>query len=282
MMNNILGQFGLGGRLADNIRERQGMAYYAFSSFDPTVGEGPLVVRAGVDPNKRRARDRGDRCRGPAARRARARRQLEVEETRSLPDRIDPATARNEPQHRRFPAELRAVRPGAGLRPAPAGASRVSHDRRDPAAAAEVLSSRSRGGRRLPGPSLPPESDSDRARRPTRGVFFDVDFTLIYPGPRFQASGYHDFCARHGIDVDPAAFDRAVAAAASGLDPGDDVYDAQLYIDYTRRIIEGMGGAGPGGRGGGTRHLRRVGRLPALLACTTMCRRCFARCTRRG
>jgi zinc protease len=26
------------------------MAYYAFSSFDPNVGEGPLVVRAGVDP----------------------------------------------------------------------------------------------------------------------------------------------------------------------------------------------------------------------------------------
>jgi zinc protease len=50
MMNNILGQFGLGGRLADNIRERQGMAYYAFSVFDPTVGEGPLLVRAGVDP----------------------------------------------------------------------------------------------------------------------------------------------------------------------------------------------------------------------------------------
>ena len=50
VMNNILGQFGLGGRLADNIRERQGMAYYAFSAFDPSVGEGPLVVRAGVDP----------------------------------------------------------------------------------------------------------------------------------------------------------------------------------------------------------------------------------------
>jgi zinc protease len=50
IMNNVLGQFGLGGRLADNIRERQGMAYYAFSAFDPTVGEGPLVIRAGVDP----------------------------------------------------------------------------------------------------------------------------------------------------------------------------------------------------------------------------------------
>jgi zinc protease len=50
MMNNVLGQFGLGGRLAENIRERQGMAYYAFSSCDPNVGEGPLLVRAGVDP----------------------------------------------------------------------------------------------------------------------------------------------------------------------------------------------------------------------------------------
>ena len=78
----------------------------------------------------------------------------------------------------------------------------------------------------------------------TRAVFFDVDFTLIYPGPRFQASGYHDFCARHGIEVDPALFDSAVAGAASGLDTGDDTYDAQLYVDYTIRIIEGMGGRG--------------------------------------
>ncbi len=50
VMNNILGQFGLGGRLADNIRERQGMAYYAYSSIDPSVSEGPLLIRAGVDP----------------------------------------------------------------------------------------------------------------------------------------------------------------------------------------------------------------------------------------
>jgi zinc protease len=50
MLNNVLGQFGLGGRLADNIRERQGMAYYVYSTFDASVGEGPLLVRAGVDP----------------------------------------------------------------------------------------------------------------------------------------------------------------------------------------------------------------------------------------
>lgn len=51
MMNNILGQFGLGGRLADNIRERQGMAYYAYSTFEARVSEGPLIIRAGVNPS---------------------------------------------------------------------------------------------------------------------------------------------------------------------------------------------------------------------------------------
>jgi len=78
-----------------------------------------------------------------------------------------------------------------------------------------------------------------------RAVFFDVDFTLIYPGPRFQASGYEEFCARHGITVDPSRFARAVSGAATGLDAPDDLYDAQLYVDYTKRIIEGMGGSGP-------------------------------------
>jgi zinc protease len=50
VMNNILGQYALGGRLGDSIRERQGMAYYTFSSFDASVAAGPLVVRAGVSP----------------------------------------------------------------------------------------------------------------------------------------------------------------------------------------------------------------------------------------
>jgi zinc protease len=50
LMNNALGQYGIGGRLGDNIRESQGMAYYVFSSFDANVVEGPLFVRAGVSP----------------------------------------------------------------------------------------------------------------------------------------------------------------------------------------------------------------------------------------
>lgn len=50
VLNNILGQYGVGGRLGDSIRERQGMAYYAYSTLEASIGPGPLVVRAGVDP----------------------------------------------------------------------------------------------------------------------------------------------------------------------------------------------------------------------------------------
>ena len=50
LMNNVLGQYSLGGRLGDSIRERQGMAYYVFSGFDAGVIPGPLMVRAGVGP----------------------------------------------------------------------------------------------------------------------------------------------------------------------------------------------------------------------------------------
>jgi len=48
LMNNALGQYALGGRLGDNIRERQGMAYYVSSILDANIMPGPLLVRAGV------------------------------------------------------------------------------------------------------------------------------------------------------------------------------------------------------------------------------------------
>jgi zinc protease len=48
LMNNILGQYSLGGRLGDSIREQQGMAYYVFSSLEANLMPGPLVIRAGV------------------------------------------------------------------------------------------------------------------------------------------------------------------------------------------------------------------------------------------
>jgi zinc protease len=48
VMNNALGQYALGGRLGDSIRERQGMAYYVYSTLDASLAEGPLIIRAGV------------------------------------------------------------------------------------------------------------------------------------------------------------------------------------------------------------------------------------------
>jgi putative hydrolase of the HAD superfamily len=79
----------------------------------------------------------------------------------------------------------------------------------------------------------------------TAAVFFDVDFTLIHPGPRFQGIGYQTSCASHGISVDAERFDAAVAGAAAVLESADALYDPNLYLSYTRRIIELMGGTGP-------------------------------------
>jgi len=85
-----------------------------------------------------------------------------------------------------------------------------------------------------------------RVARTLAAVCFDVDFTLIYPGPTFQGDGYARFCARHGIEVDPVRFPHAVRAASSILDIAQDhVYDAGIFVRYTGRIIAEMGGAGP-------------------------------------
>ena len=48
--NNILGQFGMMGRIGDVVRERSGLAYYAESSLGGGVGPGPWYVSAGANP----------------------------------------------------------------------------------------------------------------------------------------------------------------------------------------------------------------------------------------
>jgi zinc protease len=48
--NNILGQFGMMGRIGDVVREQAGLAYYAYSSLGGGLGPGPWSVAAGVDP----------------------------------------------------------------------------------------------------------------------------------------------------------------------------------------------------------------------------------------
>ena len=198
-MNNILGQFGLGGRLAENIRERQGMAYYAFSSFDPSLGPGPLVIRAGVNPaNVERAVAAIDAEVGALGRDGATERELL--ETRqyligSIPRMLETnqsiATFLQTAEFfglgldydRRLPALLRAVT----LEDVNAAAASVL----DPARASIATAG--------------PASARDAVRRAsawravTKAVFFDVDFTLIHPGPTFQGHGYAEACARHGV-----------------------------------------------------------------------------------
>ena len=49
--NNILGQFGMMGRIGDVVREKAGLAYYAYSSLNAGIGPGSWEVSAGVNPN---------------------------------------------------------------------------------------------------------------------------------------------------------------------------------------------------------------------------------------
>lgn len=78
-------------------------------------------------------------------------------------------------------------------------------------------------------------------------VFFDVDFTLIYPGPTFDGEGYRQFASRHGMKVAPDSFSAAVASASIELDRAQNgIYRPELFIRYARHVLEQMGGVGPG------------------------------------
>lgn len=50
LVNSILGQFGMMGRIGDVVREKQGLAYYAYSSIEGGHGPGAWSVSAGVNP----------------------------------------------------------------------------------------------------------------------------------------------------------------------------------------------------------------------------------------
>lgn len=50
MANNILGVFGMGGRVGDQVREANGMAYYAATALEGGLGPGAWYAYAGVNP----------------------------------------------------------------------------------------------------------------------------------------------------------------------------------------------------------------------------------------
>jgi len=48
--NSVLGQFGMMGRIGESVRNKAGLAYYAYSSVSSSIGPGPWTVSAGVAP----------------------------------------------------------------------------------------------------------------------------------------------------------------------------------------------------------------------------------------
>ncbi len=48
--NSVLGQFGMMGRIGDVVREKSGLAYYAYSGLSAGIGPGSWQVNAGVNP----------------------------------------------------------------------------------------------------------------------------------------------------------------------------------------------------------------------------------------
>ncbi|MBL8076356.1 MAG: insulinase family protein [Anaerolineales bacterium] len=50
LANSVLGQFGMMGRIGEVVREKSGLAYYAYSSLSAGMGPGSWEVSAGVNP----------------------------------------------------------------------------------------------------------------------------------------------------------------------------------------------------------------------------------------
>jgi putative hydrolase of the HAD superfamily len=76
-----------------------------------------------------------------------------------------------------------------------------------------------------------------------KAVLFDVDFTLARPGPDLGPEGYRRAGDRHGLELDPARYPEARAAALATLGRHPELrHDEELWFAFTERIIRGMGG----------------------------------------
>jgi HAD superfamily hydrolase (TIGR01662 family) len=78
-----------------------------------------------------------------------------------------------------------------------------------------------------------------------RAVLFDVDFTLAKPGPLLGPEGYRDAGRRFGLELDPARYPEARAAALLDLQHHPELdHDEEVWIRFTEDIVRGMGGEG--------------------------------------
>jgi HAD superfamily hydrolase (TIGR01662 family) len=79
-----------------------------------------------------------------------------------------------------------------------------------------------------------------------KAVLFDVDFTLARPGPELMPEGYVSCGEQYGLALDFARYEQARASALVDLKRHPDLdHDEDIWIEFTERIVRGMGGEPP-------------------------------------
>ena len=76
-----------------------------------------------------------------------------------------------------------------------------------------------------------------------RAVLFDVDFTLVKPGPELGPESYVRVGRRYGLELDPSRYEEARAGAIARLQRHPEyVHDDEIWIAFTEHVVRGMGG----------------------------------------
>jgi putative hydrolase of the HAD superfamily len=76
-----------------------------------------------------------------------------------------------------------------------------------------------------------------------KAVLFDVDFTLVKPGPDLGPEGYQLLGRRFGLELDPTRYAAARAAAVETIERHPELdHDEEVWVLFTEQIIRGMGG----------------------------------------
>ena len=76
-----------------------------------------------------------------------------------------------------------------------------------------------------------------------RAVLFDVDFTLVKPGPDLGPEGYQALGRRFGLELDPSRYAEARLAAVEAVERHPELdHDEEVWVLFTERIVRGMGG----------------------------------------
>ena len=72
-----------------------------------------------------------------------------------------------------------------------------------------------------------------------------MDYTVASPGPELGPEGYRAVGKRYGLELDPARYEDARSAAFATLERHPELdHDEEIWVLFTQRIIEGMGGSG--------------------------------------